>query len=258
MGQVLAQKRAADAIEKAIVKTLTWAGQRNDFVKVRVEDRLGRFVPLFDEAAAEEAAAERAAEEAAAALAFLADKAYITYAQVQGDVYNALGRPRGEVLLATVFPEGVSALRHRGPAAALHTFAQTSARLRRVRHEMLDEARCAEWASRLDAAAAPLAPAVASFDAARAVAHHARATRGSLARAAWIELPALKRELRAAGLTEAQVHTVIPSEPRRARRAAGNGHDASATALSPVAALPAAVPPGTGDGGSGASTPSSG
>jgi len=256
MGEVLGQRRAVDAIVKTIEKTLTGGRARNDFVKGRVEDRLGRFEPLLDGAAAEEVAAERAAEQAAAVLGVATEGAYVLYARVRDEVFNALGRRRGDVLLATVFPEGVAALRERGPAAAVHTLALTSAQLRRVRHARLD-ARREEWAALLDGAAGALAPAVASFGAARAAALRARATRASLARAAWLELPALKRELRAAGLTEVQVHTVIPDAPRP-RRAAGNGHDTSATALAPAAAPPAALGPSSADGGGGASTPSSG
>jgi hypothetical protein len=177
---------------------------------------------------------------------------------VRDEVYNALERPRAEVVLATLFPDGVVALRRRGPAAAQHTLAQTAAQLRRVQHPMLDESRRASWAAALDDAGTPLAPLVAAHAAARSDAHRAHATRASLARAAWLELPSLKRELRAAGLTEVQVHSVIPDSPR-SRRARGNGHDTSATALAPAATPPAALPPSTaGEGAGGASGQSSG
>ncbi|HEV8325319.1 MAG TPA: hypothetical protein VG389_27155, partial [Myxococcota bacterium] len=74
--------------------------------------------------------------------------------------------------------------------------------------------------ARLTAAATPLGEAVEAAARTSTRADFARADRATAVRAAWVQLPRLKRRLRSDGLTEAQVHEVIPAMRAPNRRGA--------------------------------------
>ena len=229
MGNVLSRKRALGAIVETIETTLTRARERDDFVKARVDERLGPYEPLLTEAAAVAAAAVRAHDEALAAVLYTVEKAQLVFGEVQDEVRNALGRPRSDATMALLFPEGMAAVRRVAPRHAALTMGLVAEQMRKIRNPKLDEARLAEWSARLEAAKGTVVAAAAAEESAGASASHARASYARLVHTAWLTLPALKRVLKADGLTEAQVHSVIPDAAGPRHDARGNGHDTSAT-----------------------------
>ncbi|HEV8324623.1 MAG TPA: hypothetical protein VG389_23600, partial [Myxococcota bacterium] len=83
----------------------------------------------------------------------------------------------------------------------------------------------AGWAARLDTAGATLAAADAAATAATDAHGAARGAYAQVVRSAWRALVLLKRELKYAGLTEVQVHEIIPDASRRAAAAASTAPD---------------------------------
>jgi hypothetical protein len=237
MGVVLSQYRATAVIAEVVMETLRRARQRDDFVKPLAEEWVGPYEPLISGAAAEKAAADEAEGQAFADLLYKLERSMTTFGQVKDDVFNALGRARNDPTMLMLFPNGMGTVREVPPRRAALAMGVIAGQLRKVQNPLLHEARLAGWADHLDASKAEVSAAVATLDTASAMAAHATSSYVRVVRLAWHALPALKRVLKAKGLTEAKVHTVIPSfaAPPRDDAAGANGHDADAPGLAPGA-----------------------
>ena len=91
-----------------------------------------------------------------------------------------------------------------------------AANLRSTQHPRL-QARKEEWASRLEAAAQTQTQAAKALDAAELEVMRLAMRRRGLAQAAQVMLTRLKREFKNVGMSQAQIHEIIPGSPRGRR-----------------------------------------
>ena len=86
------------------------------------------------------------------------------------------------------------------------------------------QAKKEDWALRIDAKAAAQAEAAKSADASEILVTTLSMRRRTLAFAAQVALTRLKRDFKNAGMTEAQVHEIIPDVPTSTRAATPTGN----------------------------------
>ena len=218
MGEVILRGAALDRIVAVLERTLARGGHAPAAVRAAVIGRLGRHAPLWRAAAAGVAAAERAALDAEGAVLAVRSESFDALGTVVFGVRNALGRPRPNPLLRVVLPGGMKRVTKQSPARAAALIADAAERLRLWRHPALDAAAVAHWAALLAAAGVDLRRAARAWLDARAARTLARAQRAVAVRAAWAELPRIKRDLQNLGLSEVALHRVLPDSPRPRRR----------------------------------------
>jgi len=134
--------------------------------------------------------------------------------RVADDVWNAIGRPANDVIYEILYPEGVA------------TYAEGDVNQQPDRMDLLAELLVANLHSKLpaDRAAAFAAEITASSTALRALVDAARPLvtrvelavkmRSAVARSIAVSLAALKRQWKADGISEADIHAIIPDRPR--------------------------------------------
>jgi hypothetical protein len=223
MGFMVQKNNGVATIAQVIGTTLRQARQRTDFVRERVEEKLGPYEPILERTAQAVVDAEAVARDAQARVDYLEAVAHRTVGEVRDEVRNALGRPARHDLLDMLFPQGISTVTEAPVARAPVAMGVIAGRMSELDPALAGPlaARLPEWAARLTAAATPLGEAVEAAARTSTRADFARADRATAVRAAWVQLPRLKRRLRSDGLTEAQVHEVIPAmrAPNRRRAA---------------------------------------
>jgi hypothetical protein len=243
MGRVIRQTAEVEAIVRTISAVLRHGRQRTDFVRAKVEELLGPHEPLLAASHAEVVTTEEVEAVALAVVQEVLGAAHTVVGHAHDDLWNRLHRPQRHEVLDTLYPMGVRGMTERPPARMVLLMDVLGQRLRALRHEALPADVLAKWADDIGAARVPLADAHAAFERAAANADLARASYRTAVRATWLELPRLKRLLRGGGLTEVQVHEVVPSapRPRRPPSHAGNG---AATDVPGVPAGPSDPPSG--------------
>jgi len=132
---------------------------------------------------------------------------------VLDEIWNALGRPAHSPDYATLAGSGVGAWTNGHPTRQHNLMRVLASNLRVVTHTNL-QARKQEWADRIEAKAAVHQEAAGPLEAADALAMVLRNQRRTLCNHAQAALTRLKRDLKNAGLTEVQIHEIIPSHTR--------------------------------------------
>lgn len=214
MGETIRKGAAADDIIADGKTTLTKAQARGGAVQSTAEARLREPIALTDTVGARIVAARATAEPARAALESGNEVADDLLGRVADDVWNAIGRPANDVIYEILYPEGVA------------TYAEGDVNQQPDRMDLLAELLVANLHPKLpaDRAAAFAAEITASSTALRALVDAARPLvtrvelavkmRSAVARSIAVSLAALKRQWKADGISEADIHAIIPDRPR--------------------------------------------
>lgn len=213
MGEVIRAGAAADDQIKDARTTLTNAIAAGGKIKQRAEDGLGPVVAMVDATEAELNAAIALYSPLKAAVVAENDRADAILDRTYDDTWNDVGRPASDRHLALMFPGG----------AAYYTDGDTPNQPARMEllaklydrklHPKLSEAQCQTYAARIRDAASALK---ADIDAAAGPAENVALLQRvwtSLGRICQFELASLKRTFKNDGMTEAQIHAVIPDRP---------------------------------------------
>jgi uncharacterized protein YfdQ (DUF2303 family) len=143
-----------------------------------------------------------------------------------------MGRPGQSAEYDMIVGAGTKAWTDGDPTKQPHLMAVLASNIRTSKHPKLAD-RKEEWAKRIEEKAAAQSEAIKPTDAAYAQVTVLGMQRRALADSIQIGLTRLKRDLKNNGMTEAQVHEIIPDAP-----SGSNG--AAATPAPPQSAPPAA------------------
>lgn len=134
--------------------------------------------------------------------------------RVFDEVWNDIGRPHSDPLFDLLFPEGSSVYTDGDVDEQPMLMLLLAELLEANLHPKLTAAAAAEKAGRIRAAAAELDAAVQAAKAPTAKVVLYEKVQGAVARSAQVALANLKRFLKSDGMSEADVHLVIPDRPR--------------------------------------------
>jgi hypothetical protein len=217
MGRVIAATAAVEDVERDVEEALESARATGGEAAELAEPRLA--------AAVERIETSKAAFEAAEAAEAIGERALLAadvdadhgVGRVRDAMWNAVDRAKGHPAMGYVFPDGV------------HTYTRGAVETQPVRMQILTSrietvaappGWTAElrkgWVAEIEALRAPLADAAAAFAPLEAARTVAEAAYRAAVRGARAQLAKYKRDLQNLGLTEAQIHAIIPDASRRA------------------------------------------
>jgi hypothetical protein len=229
MGEIISATAKISQVAEHVRSAHQTGMARGGEIAAAAVSRLGPAITTMENAEALQDAAEKA-EDAAWALVLAADaKADPGIGDVRDRMWNALGRPRSSPFLDEVYPGGIGTYTAGDPAGQPLLMEVLRARILAGSAPQWTEAMRAGWAAEVEALRVPYAAAMEAYrplEAARVV---AEAGFRAAVRAGHARLRSFKRDLKSLGLTEAQIHEIIPD--------AGAGKGGS--------------PKGSGDGGGG-------
>lgn len=159
-----------------------------------------------------------------AALAVARTGAAIAYGLVEGQAaktdsalialrntaWGILGRPRHSGEMDFVFPGGTQALREAPPEKKPTLLRQLAGRFRAVKSEWWTPEMCEGWAAEVDGLRASLEAALAAYQPSADAEALAETSDRAAILNLYAKLAAFKRDLRSIGLSNAQIHEIIP------------------------------------------------
>ena len=214
MGEIIRKHASIDAILTDLRASHQMALARGGLWKSLAEQRLGPVVTAVTTIEADLAAVETIAGPALAALEAENVSADRLLGKVSDDVWNAVGRPANDPYYSLLFPGGY------GRYADGHVNEQPARMallvelLRRGVHPLLSADVAEPCAQAVETAASALREKVEAAGVLSAKLEMLGRMRDAVARAAQMELSALKRIYKAHGLSEAEIHSVIPAHER--------------------------------------------
>jgi hypothetical protein len=248
MGTIIKATAGPEKIEEHVRSALRAAAARGARIGEVASERLGPPIAAIDEAVAERKAARDRAKAAWALVEAEEEKADRAIGRIRDAMWNELGRPRRSAYLDQVFPDGVGTYTQgdvREQPTLMHVL---HARLLSVSSPSLTQQQRREWAAALDALRTTLAAAVEAHRPAAAQAAVAEATYRAGVRGAVVGLQYFKRDLLNQGLTESQIHDIIPDAAptgRASGAAKAAASQAGGTTENPAPSLGDSEAPGT-------------
>lgn len=224
MGKVVTRSASTSRIKEAVLKAITAARARGGEIQILAESRLAESTSALEANEAQLNQARSNDDVLHANLLAKDEQSDLEIAAVCDEIWNALGRPAQSVDYDIIVAGGKKVWTDGDPARQPHLMAVLAGNIRATKHPKLVERR-EVWATRIEQRAAAQAEAAAPTADAYARVTALNMQRRTLADTAQLALTRLKRDLKNIGMTEAQVHEIIPDAP------AGNG------------AVPGVVPP---------------
>lgn len=222
MGDVIRASAAVDDIFKDARSALHTAVAKQGVAQERAEQGLGPVLAMVDATEEELAAARATLAPLNAALAAENDRADATINRVYDDTWNDVGRPANDRYLALMYPGGAGYYTD-GDTAGQPARMELLAKLYdRKLHPKLKPEQCSAFAARVREAAAALKQDVDAVTTPAANVALLERVRTALGRTVQFELANLKRSYKIAGMSEAQIHEIIPDRPV-AKKAAKKG-----------------------------------
>lgn len=213
MGRTIRSDAAAGDVFGDVHRTLHNAAARGGAWQAAADAKLGAVAKLATSIDAQLEAARVALAPLVAAEAAADDAADHAIGTVADDAWNAIGRPAHDPVYAVIFPGGIAYYAEGAHQEQPDRMDLLAGLLRAGLHPRLDAATAEGFAKRIDAASAPLRAAVAASQAPKARVALLERMRAAAARAAAHELASLKRQYKADGASEAEIHAVIPDRP---------------------------------------------
>jgi hypothetical protein len=213
MGDVIRASASVDDIFKDVRAARTEAIARDGAVKERAEQHLGPVIAMIDAAEAELKGARDVLAPLLAAAKAENDNADALLNRTYDDTWNDVGRPANDRYLALMYPGGAGYYTD-GDTPGQPLRMELLARLyeRRI-HPKLTEEQSLAYAARIRQAAAALKQDVDAAAGPAAQVALLERVRTALGRAAQFELAGLKRSFKNDGMTEVQIHAIIPDRP---------------------------------------------
>lgn len=213
MGEVIRKDAAAEAIAADVVATVTNAQERGGAMKETAERRLGVHAALLPALAQNLAAATKAYAALKAALGVADQRADDCVASVYDAAYNLLGRPGNDPMLQVVFPGGISGIAAGDQEGQPERMELCADLLEKGIHKGIPVEKAKPWVADLRAHAKALEAAAEAARKPRTRRDMAERTYILVARSGQVELGRLKRAWQSEGMSEADIHLVIPDRP---------------------------------------------
>ena len=216
MGEVIGPKADVARIEDHVRRALRAAVARGEEVAQAAQGRLAPAVAAIDVAAAAHRVAADAEAEAWAAVLAEDAKSDLAIGSVRDAMWAALGRPRGSQPLEQVFPEGVRTYTSGDPRMQPVLMQVLRARVLTAAAPQWSKEMRDGWAATIETLRASYAAAVDAHRPAEANATVAEVAYRASVRSGQAALASFKRDLKSLGLSEAQIHDIIPDATKPA------------------------------------------
>lgn len=210
MGEIISATAAVARVEDHVRRAYTTAAAREGEVAAAAESRLGPAIAAIDSAKALLTAAKKT-ENVAWALVLAADaKADPGIGDVRDQMWNALGRPKQSPHLDQVFPGGIGTYTAGDPTGQPLLMQVLHSRILGGSAPQWKEPLRAGWAAQIEALRTPYAAAIEAYRPAEAAAVVAEAAYRAAVRSGHARLRSFKRDLQSLGMSETQIHAIIP------------------------------------------------
>jgi hypothetical protein len=212
MGKVINRSASTTRIKETVLRALNNARARGGEIQALTEARLGESATALETNEVQLNQARAKDDTLHAALMARDEESDLEIKAVCDEMWNALGRPAQSVDYDILVAGGAKVWTDGDPASQPHLMAVLATNIRNTRHPKLVE-RKDGWAGRIDQKAAAQAEAAAPTAAAYAQVAALGMQRRTLADTAQVGMSRLKRDLKNLGMTEAQIHEIIPDVP---------------------------------------------
>lgn len=220
MGEIINKKAAADDIAKDCRDTLAAAAARGGQVQTLAEQYLKPSMQVFEMLAQRLQAAEQVLAPLLAAQDAIDDSTDAMLGRLADELWNDVGRPASDPIYSLLFPEGVGFYTD-GPDAEQPARMELLAELLEANlHPRMDPKRVKVLAKQVRDAAKGLRSAVDKTATPRTDVTTLGRARTAVARSLQMSLSNLKRHYRAQGLSESDIHAIIPDRGRPRTRVA--------------------------------------
>jgi hypothetical protein len=214
MGEIIAKSAAVGDIVEDMRTTLSNAAARGGSLLTDTERFLKEVLQLVDEVGLQQASLEAAVEPLEAAVAAADSNADDMLAALYDETFTVVGRPGSDPFLTLLYPNGSSAYTE-GPTSEQPERMRLLANLleRRV-HPAIPEARLPDMIRSIRESADQLQSAVVAAQGPEIQLQMLEKMYTVLARSGQIQLARLKKYWKALGMSEADIHQIIPDRPR--------------------------------------------
>jgi hypothetical protein len=213
MGDVITRSSAKEAILADFNTANKNAAARGGDVAQCGTERLGPLVTPIQDNRAQLEAARVLVENLSRGFLVLDDTSDREIAAVADEQWNAVGRSKQSTEYSMIWGSGIGEWRNGDPTKQPNKMRILVGRIRATTHPAL-QARKEEWASRIEVCGAAQAEACPPLEAADATAASLSSLQRTLANHAQVALSRFKRDLKNLGMTETQIHEIIPDRPR--------------------------------------------
>jgi len=241
MGDVIHKKAAVEDIVADCRSALTSGEARGDSIHSIAQQHLKAPLQVCDMVEQRLRAAESTLAPLVAQLNVADDAADALLGRTSDEIWNDIGRPASDPMFSLLYPEGVSFYTD-GPDAEQPAKMELLAELLEANlHPKLDPKKGKSIAKQIRESAKTLRSAVEQTMVPRAQVAMLSRARTAIARSLQMSLVNLKRHYRASGLSDVQIHSIIPDRPRA--RAKVPSSPARAPSRPPVPPPPSVAAP---------------
>lgn len=213
MGDVIRASSAVDEIFKDAGKSLDAARARGGTIRERAESCIGPVMTMVQATEQELQAARIVLGPLQAALNAENDHADAVLNRIYDETWNDVGRPANDRYLALMYPGGAGYYTDNDTTGQPTRMELLAKLYDRKMHPKLTEAQCQGYAQRIREAAVALQNDIDAVAGPAANVALLERVRTALGRVAQFELANLKRMFKIDGMSEAEIHTIIPDRP---------------------------------------------
>ncbi|MCU0691256.1 MAG: hypothetical protein MUF54_07640 [Polyangiaceae bacterium] len=216
MGNIVPRSAAADTIIEHYDSALAKARAREELVRAPAEVRLGSLEPAIRLVQTTLQGAESAADAATAKLLASDLDSDNAIGATLDEIWNALGRPAQSIDYSLIAGTGKAQWTDGDPIEQHLLMKVLATNIRATNAPTLQQTK-ETWAARIEAKAAAQEAASTETRGADVTVFAARAQQRGLANLAQVAISRLKRDYKNLGLTESQIHEIIPDYQSRRR-----------------------------------------
>ena len=214
MGEVIANKAAADDIFADLVTTHARAVARGGKWQQLAEERIGAVLSVITNLQLRLSTAESEVLPLKAALDAQDKRSDQFIGRLSDEIWNAIGRPSFDPTYDVVFPGGIANYTVGANEEQPDRMDLLADLLEMNLISKLDPATLADMVKRVRGESAAYRKVVDGFVQPRVRLQQLQRAKGAIAQSGQMELAHLKRLYKAQGFTEADIHSVIPDRPR--------------------------------------------
>ena len=212
MGEIISSTAGIDRIAEHVALAYEAGIARGGDIADACKSRLEKPVQAIENARALHLSAQKTASAAWLIVLARDDHADTVIGTVRDEMWNALGRPRQSAPMDEVFPGGIGTYTAGDPRYQPVLMQILQSRILAASASQWTEPKRTAWAASIEAVRGPYESAVNAHRPADAAAVVAEAGYRAAVRAGHARLRNLKRDLKSLGLTEAQIHEIIPDD----------------------------------------------
>jgi hypothetical protein len=231
MGKVISRSASPERIIDTARRTLTSASARGGEVQSLAEVRLSALMSATHATDSQLNQARDVDDQLTATLMARDSESDLEIGAVCDEIWNAMGRPYQSIDYDLIVGGGKNAWTDGDPAKQHHLMGVLASNIRNSNHPKLAEKKEA-WANRIEMRATAQAAASTPVEASLAQVSGLTMQRRTMADALQVGLSRLKRDYKNLGMTEVQIHEIIPDAPSAA--GSGSGAQPQVATLEPA------------------------